>query len=98
MARFSILSDEEGYDRAIKFGDQIVLHLAPGTLLNDHYLKWVVGVLNGKRVKPPDPPKLTIGPGTPDPKKHPSCHACPYIFPDGSCEGCSIKFRRRLPK
>ncbi len=29
-----------------------------GTVLNEHYARWVVQVLNGERVEPPELPKI----------------------------------------
>jgi len=57
VKRFTIARDKGRWAKGIRYGRQWVLHLNVGTVLNEHYAKWVVKVLNGGRVEPPELPK-----------------------------------------
>lgn len=58
MKRFTIARDKGRWAKGIRYGKQWVLHLNVGTVLNEHYAKWIVKVLNGERVEPPELPEI----------------------------------------
>lgn len=42
------------YIDEIYYGDKVVLHIAPGTIINEQYAQWIVDVLNGNCSEPPE--------------------------------------------
>lgn len=51
------IAKRRNYAEGIRYGKQWVLHLVEGTALNEHFVKWVVGRLNGLDVEPPPLPE-----------------------------------------
>lgn len=50
----SILGDLNTH--GIRYGHKMVLLLNPGTVIGEHYLPWILNVLNGSRAEPPPHP------------------------------------------
>ena len=61
MKKFTLARDRGKWIKGIRHGNQWVLHLVEGTVLNEHYAKWVVKVLNGERIEPPPLPEMLKG-------------------------------------
>jgi len=58
MKRFTIARDKGRRAKGIRYGKQWVLNIHTCTVLNEHYAKWIVQVLNGERVEPPELPDI----------------------------------------
>jgi len=58
MKKFTLERDKGNFIRGIRYGKQWVLLLTEGAIINEHYAKWVVKVLNGERLEPPGPIKV----------------------------------------
>lgn len=52
--KFTIAKDGGKFAKGIRYGNQWVLHLIEGTVLNEHYIKWIINCLNGKKCNIPE--------------------------------------------
>lgn len=50
MTKFSVVRNEYGYATAIKYGNQYILHLIPGTKINEKFVDIIIDRLNGAQV------------------------------------------------
>ena len=54
--KFKIILAHGKWAKGILYGKHFILHLQEGTVVNEHYRKWLIDRLNGKDVEPPEPP------------------------------------------
>lgn len=52
--KFTLVKHENGFFEAIKYDDRYVLHLVKGTILNEHYARWILDKLNNKNTRIPE--------------------------------------------
>ena len=55
---FTIARDGGRWAKGIRYGKQWVAHLQAGTVLNEHYMRWLVDRLNGMNYEPPPQPQV----------------------------------------